>query len=66
MKQGSGNNSKSAGKVEPRSQGINPGAAGQPGIAEVRTRPQSVHEARGVQAPMVKPSNHKSGSQGRH
>lgn len=67
MKQGRAQSSKMAStKVEPMSQGINPGYAGSIGIQEVRTKPVQVYEGRGLEAPKVKSTIHNSGSQGKH
>lgn len=66
MKQGTGRTTDTAHKVEPKSAAINPGAVGGIGLQEVRTKHISIYEGRGLEAPMVGCTNHKSGSQGKH
>lgn len=76
MKQGSGTSSRSGGKVEPRSQAINPG-----GVAQLGTHVgnhatdkgdigngavEKMHAGRGYSAPPTGTQCHHSGSQGKH
>lgn len=67
MKQGTGNKSKSAQKVEPRSTAINPGAVAQIGahVGEARAV-ERMNQGRGYKAPSIGGSNYPSGSQGKH
>lgn len=53
-------------KVEPTSHAVNPSYAAELGIDESRTRSISMYEGRGLKAPMVGETTHKSGSQGKH
>ena len=66
MKQGSGNSSHSAGKVEPKSRGMNPAAVADIGIQQVRTTSIKMHEGRGIEAPKAASTIHHCGSQGKH
>lgn len=66
MKQGTGKTIVGGGKVEPQSTGVNPGAVGNIGIQSVHVKSQPMYQGRGLQAPMVGSSTHKSGSQGKH
>lgn len=67
MKQGKASSSgMGSTKTEPKSRAVNPGAAASIGIQEVRTRSEPLYEGRGLKAPMVGQTNHKSGSQGKH
>jgi hypothetical protein len=66
MKQGTGNSSSSGGKVEPRSNAINPEAAAEIGRQVVHTVPVPLNAGRGYQAPApVATTSHRSGSQGK-
>jgi hypothetical protein len=66
MKQGSGKSTISGGKVEPKSQGINPEYAAEIGRQTIHTRPVPVTEGRGIMAPKAASTTHRSGSQGKH
>jgi hypothetical protein len=65
MKQGTGNNSMGATKIEPKSTAINPGAVANIGIQNVRTIPQPMHAGRGFSAPSASSTSHHTGSQGK-
>lgn len=65
MKQGTGRSYIGARKVEPRVEGIDPGAVSQIGVHEVNTQPEPLYE-RGFTAPaLVGETNHPCGSQGK-
>jgi hypothetical protein len=68
MKQGKADSSKMAStKVEPTPHAVSVGAVariGQTQYPGAKTGP--LYEGRGLKAPMVGQTNHKSGSQGRH
>jgi hypothetical protein len=68
MKQGRADSSKMAStKVEPTPHAVSPGHVARMGQAQypgAKTGP--LYEGRGLKAPMVGQTNHKSGSQGRH
>jgi hypothetical protein len=68
MKQGQAAHSgMGATKVEPKSMGISPGAVSRIGNAQSETtKAEPIHQGRGLKAPMVGCTTHKSGSQGRH
>jgi hypothetical protein len=66
LKQGTGKSTVAGGKVEPKSQGVNPAAVADLGVHQVRTKSISMYEGRGIEAPKAASSTHKSGSQGRH
>jgi hypothetical protein len=67
MKQGSGNSSHSAGKIEPRSTAVSPSAAGQIGIQTMNTQSNPLNIGRGFAAPApVATTTHHCGSQGKH
>jgi len=66
MKQGSGNSTSSAHKTEPKSMGISPKGVAQIGIAVDPRAVESVHEGRGLKAPMASSTIHHGGSQGKH
>lgn len=53
-------------KTEPVSHAVNPAAVSEIGIHEVRHTSLPLYEGRGLQAPMVSETTHKSGSQGKH
>ena len=53
-------------KVEPKSLGVNIEYVADCGIQHVRATSVPMYEGRGLEAPMVGETNHKSGSQGRH
>lgn len=53
-------------KTEPVSNAVNPAAVSEIGIHQVRTNSLPLYEGRGLQAPMVSETTHKSGSQGKH
>lgn len=68
MKQGSGNNSRSGGKMEPRSAAVSVDKVANIGNRIVRTHPptKSLYSGRGFEAPApVAKSVHKAGSQGK-
>lgn len=54
------------GKVEPKSRAVPPAYPAELGILESRIRSVPMYEGRGLEAPMVGSTVHKSGSQGRH
>jgi hypothetical protein len=66
MKQGMGKTTMASTKVEPRSQAVNPEAAAEIGRQVTHVRSVPMYEGRGLQAPMVGSTSHKSGSQGKH
>ena len=67
MKQGQATSSHSGStKVEPKSQAVNPGAAGNIGIQALHTHSQLLYEGRGLEAPMAGTEIHHYGSQGHH
>lgn len=75
MKQGHASHSGSGQtKVEPKSQGVNPGFVSQIGNhignhaerGDLSVRPIPMYEGRGLKAPMVGSMSHHCGSQGRH
>lgn len=53
-------------KTEPASHAVSPAAVSELGIHEVRHTSLPLYEGRGLQAPMVSETTHKSGSQGKH
>ena len=53
-------------KSEPTSRAVNPAAVAELGIDESRIKSMPLYEGRGLQAPMVSETSHKSGSQGKH
>lgn len=73
MKQGSGNSTKGDMKVEPMSRVVNPGGAGnlgqhfgnhtEDGTFTPRITP--LYAGRGYEAPAIRTTSHKSGSQGK-
>ncbi len=67
MKQGTGNKSNSASKIEPVSTAINPGAVAQIGahVGEARAV-ESLNQGRGYKAPPIGSTSYPSGSQGKH
>lgn len=68
MKQGRATHSGTAStKVEPTPSAISPGAVSRIGTAQSPfTRPEPIHEGRGLKAPMVSDTRHTRGSQGKH
>jgi hypothetical protein len=66
MKQGTGKTTVSGGKVEPNSRAVNPEAAAEIGLQKTHIKSVPMYEGRGLQAPMVGSTSHKSGSQGKH
>jgi hypothetical protein len=66
MKQGMGKTTIAGTKVEPVSQGIDPGAVSSIGLQQVRTTSRPMYEGRGLEAPMVGSTSHKSGTQGKY
>lgn len=68
MKQGTGNNSTGATKVEPRSTAIDPGVISRIGTSVATSiRPDTLSDGRGFTAPGPSSvTTHKSGSQGKH
>lgn len=66
MKQGSAtHDGRASTKVEPKSMGMNPAGVSQFGEA-LGYRGESVHEGRGLKAPMASSTIHHGGSQGKH
>lgn len=68
MKQGQASHSNNGGtKVEPKSKAVSPEAVANIGVQQryAKDRP-NLYEGRGLTAPMVSQTNHKSGSQGKH
>lgn len=53
-------------KTEPVSHSVSVPAVSELGIHEVRHTSLPLYEGRGLQAPMVSETTHKSGSQGKH
>lgn len=53
-------------KIEPVSHAVSVPAVSELGIHEVRHTSLPLYEGRGLQAPMVSETSHKSGSQGKH
>lgn len=53
-------------KSEPISRAVNPAAVAELGIDESRIKSMPLYEGRGLQAPMISETSHKSGSQGKH
>ena len=67
MKQGQATHSGSAStKTEPVSRAVNIPYVAECGIQTVRAVQVPMYEGRGLEAPMVGETSHKSGSQGRH
>jgi hypothetical protein len=75
MKQGRASHSgMGATKVEPISKAVSPGAVSNIGLAQgnktdhgmVHVKSQPLYEGRGLRAPLISTTSHKSGSQGRH
>lgn len=66
MKQGTAKTIVSGTKVEPISHGVNVAAVAELGVHEVRTTSLPLYEGRGLKAPMVGETTHKSGSQGKY
>jgi hypothetical protein len=66
MKQGTGKNTMSGGKVEPTAHAVSVDKVANIGLSIVRTQPQSkeLYKGRGYEAPMASSTTHKSGSQG--
>lgn len=52
-------------KTEPVSKAVNPAYAAELGVHEVRHTSVPMYEGRGLEAPMVGETTHKSGSQGK-
>lgn len=66
MKQGQASSSKMGStKTEPVSHAVDPCAAAGIGIATFRGTSSTVYSGRGLEAPMVSQTTHKSGSQGK-
>ena len=53
-------------KTEPVSRAVNPETVSEIGIHQVRHTSLPLYEGRGLQAPMVSETTHKSGTQGKH
>jgi hypothetical protein len=66
MKQGTGRNSDSGRKVEPKSHKVSPGAVGSIGTEVVRTVSKPMFPGRGYEAPKAGHQSHPRGSQGKH
>lgn len=67
MKQGQASHSNvGSTKVEPISHAVNPAAVAELGIHEVRSTSLPLYEGRGLEAPMVGSTSHKTGSQGKY
>jgi hypothetical protein len=66
MKQGMSKTTIAGTKTEPVSQGVNPGAVADIGLQKVRTTSRPMYEGRGLEAPMVGSTSHKSGTQGKY
>lgn len=67
MKQGHATESRSGStKTEPISKAVNPAYVAQLGIKERNITAVPMYEGRGLEAPKVTSTNHKSGSQGRY
>lgn len=53
-------------KSEPISRAVNPAYPAELGVHEVRHTAVPMYEGRGLEAPMVGETSHRSGSQGKH
>jgi hypothetical protein len=53
-------------KVEPKSHAVNVEYVANCGIQQVTLDPVPMYEGRGLEAPMVSQTTHRSGSQGKH
>lgn len=73
MKQGTASSTQPEKKIEPRSRIVNPGGAGNIGLAmgnhaeegTFTPRITQLYADRGYEAPMIRTTSHKSGSQGK-
>lgn len=73
MKQGTSNSMRGDQKIEPRSTAVNPGGAGNIGLAQgshadgedFTPRITPLYAGRGYEAPAIRTTLHKSGSQGK-
>ena len=66
MKQGTGKTTVAGTKVEPNSRAVNPEYASEIGKQSVHVNSVPMYEGRGLKAPMVGSTSHRSGSQGKH
>lgn len=66
MKQGQAKTIIGGTKTEPQSNKVNVAAVSEIGIHQVRCTSVPLYEGRGLQAPMVSETSHKTGSQGKY